>query len=47
MLDETFSEMSHCQWNFGKSKIEILAFLGEWDLISIFGPIGSKLGKSI
>ena len=29
MLNETILEMSYCQWNFGKDKIEILPFWGE------------------
>ena len=29
MLNEAFLQMSHCQKNFGKNKIEILPFLGE------------------
>ena len=47
MLKETFLEKSYCQWNFGKNKIDILPFLVEQGLISIFGPIGLKLEKSV
>ena len=48
MLNRTFLEMSYCQQNFGKNKIEILPFFGvNWGLIPIFGPIGAKLEKSV
>ena len=42
MLNETFLKMSYCHKNFGKNKIEILPFLEDWGLISIFGPVGPK-----
>ena len=30
-----------------KTKLKIFPFLGNWDLISIFVPVGPKLEKSV
>ena len=42
MFNETFIEMSHCQYNFGENKIDTLPYFGELCLIFIFVPISPK-----
>ena len=45
MLNETVLEMSYCQLNVGKNRLEVMPFWGALELISIFGPTGLKQKK--